>query len=268
MTREMGSKGKDVAMGLAERMNMPIVHHNLVEHDISERLHVSESDVHRHLEGKTSLLERWRFPGNALANMTACEVFELAENGNVIIRGWGSTQLLHSVDHVLCVRVFAPMEQRIVTLMDRLEIEDESFARKEIITNDTAHGQLLKRMIHGDWQNPELYDLVINTSRVSIEESVDLIEHTMQLPSFQETSSSQGLLRKLRIESQLRMLMLTDIKLTSDSASINFDVNPDTHDVILSGGVRKHATRKKMQDAVETVHGIGNIENNIALVRE
>ena len=109
MTREMGSKGKDVAIGLAEQIGIHIVHHNLVEHSLSERLQAPESDVHRHLEGKTSLLDRWKLPDRNLSNMTACEVLELAEQGNVIIRGWGSTHLLRSVGHVLCVRVCAPL---------------------------------------------------------------------------------------------------------------------------------------------------------------
>ena len=268
MTREMGSQGKDIALGLAERMSMPIVHHNLVEQDISKKMHINESDVHHHLEGKTSRLERWRFPGKLLANMTVCQVYELAEEDNVIIRGWGSTQLLRSIDHVLCVRVCAPLEHRVATLTKRLETDDAAFARQEIVINDTAHGQLLKRIVHGNWQDPEHYDLIINTGRVPVEQGVDLIEHTMQLPSFQKTACSQARLKKLRIESQVRTSILSDGKLKSDAASINVEVNPDTHDVVLSGGVRKHTTRSKMLDMVRAVEGIGNIKNNIALVRE
>lgn len=267
MTREMGSKGKDIALGLAERLQLPIVHHNLVEHDLSEKLHIPESDVHRHLEGKTSLLDRWKFPSKDLANMTACEVLELAEGGNVLIRGWGSTHLLHSVDHVICVRVCAPLPQRIATLMERLEIKDEAFARKEIIINDTAHGILLKRMIHGDWQNAEHYDLVINTERLPIDEGVDLIEHTLQLPSFQETAASRSHLKKLRIEAQLRTTMLSDASLKSDAAVINFDVDTANHNVILSGGVRKVKTRDQMIAKASELSGVNEVIDNILIVQ-
>ena len=40
MTREMGSLGKDVAAGLAEKMGLTVVHHELVEHNLAERLGV------------------------------------------------------------------------------------------------------------------------------------------------------------------------------------------------------------------------------------
>jgi hypothetical protein len=35
--------GKDVAAGLAERLGLDIVHHELVEHDIAERAGMRES---------------------------------------------------------------------------------------------------------------------------------------------------------------------------------------------------------------------------------
>ena len=40
MTREMGSLGKDVAAALADQMGLTVVHHELVEHHIAERLGV------------------------------------------------------------------------------------------------------------------------------------------------------------------------------------------------------------------------------------
>ena len=58
MTREMGSLGRDVALGLADRLGLELVQHELVEH-IAEKMHMRESSVNRFLEGRSSLLERW-----------------------------------------------------------------------------------------------------------------------------------------------------------------------------------------------------------------
>ncbi len=268
MTREMGSKGKDIAFGLAEKLRIPIVHHNLVEHSLSKLLDVDVSDVHRHLEGKTSLLDRWKVPGKDLSNMTACEVMQLAEQGNVIIRGWGSTHLLRSVDHVLCVRVCAPLQRRIETLMQRLDSDDETQARREIQTNDLAHARILKRLIHADWQDPLLYDLVINSERIPVDEGVALIAHTLQLPSFSETAASKAHLTQLRIETQLQATLSTDTSLRGDAASINFDVDQATHEVTLSGGVRRPATRTRMKAAAADLPGVTNVVDDIQLVRD
>jgi hypothetical protein len=50
MTREMATLGKDVGVGLAERLRLTVVHHELAEHDIAERADIRESEVHRFLE--------------------------------------------------------------------------------------------------------------------------------------------------------------------------------------------------------------------------
>ncbi|MFK7862581.1 MAG: cytidylate kinase family protein [Granulosicoccus sp.] len=268
MTREMGSKGKDIAIGLSDKLNIPLVHHNLVEQGVSAGLDVVESDVHRHLEGRTSLLDRWKILGKKLSNLTACEVLQLAEKGNVIIRGWGSTYLLRSVDHVMRVRVCAPLHCRVQTMMQRLDTSDEKKARQEIQTNDLAHERILKRLVRADWQDPLLYDLVINTERVPVDEGIALIEHTLQLPSFRETSASRTHLMRLRIESQLKAALSTDASLKRDAAVINYKVDQDTLNVTLSGGVRHHATRERMKAAAICIPDVKEVVNEIQLVHE
>ena len=46
MTREMGSLGRDVALGLADRLGLDLVQHELVEH-IAEKMHMQEGSVNR-----------------------------------------------------------------------------------------------------------------------------------------------------------------------------------------------------------------------------
>ena len=53
MTREMATLGKDVAAGLAERLDLTVVHHEPVEHGIAERAGMPESE-----EGVTGVTMR------------------------------------------------------------------------------------------------------------------------------------------------------------------------------------------------------------------
>jgi len=99
MTREMGTLGKDVAQGTAEALGLRIIHSELVEHDLATRLGIQESAVHHYLEGSPSLLERWKIDKDKLSRYTAEEILEIAQQGNVIIRGW---------DAVACARRLRP----------------------------------------------------------------------------------------------------------------------------------------------------------------
>src|SRR5262245_65075857 len=128
----MATLGKDVAAGLAERLDLTVVHHELVEHEIAERAGVSESEVHRFLEGEglppRALEDR---PQTGLALHGRGDLGAL--KGNVLIRGWGATYLLRSVPHAICVRVCAPLQFREQNLMKRLDINDAAAARREIM---------------------------------------------------------------------------------------------------------------------------------------
>ena len=78
-------------------------------------------------EGKASLLERLWAPGEELALFTAEEVFDVAQRGDALIRGWGSTLLLRPVPHIACIRVCAPADARIKTLLARLDTDDAKY---------------------------------------------------------------------------------------------------------------------------------------------
>ena len=71
----------------------------------------------------------------------------LAEQDNVIIRGWGRTYLLRSVAYVLRVRVCAPLHVRIGTLMDRLNSDDENFIRQETLTNGEYQARVVDNIL-------------------------------------------------------------------------------------------------------------------------
>ena len=204
MTREMGTGGKDAARRLSDTLGLNLVYRELVEHHVADRLRVSDSAVHRYLEGSATILERWRMDKKGIARCTAEKLFELAERGNVLIRGWGAAQLLRGVPHVVCVRVCAPMEFRVRRLMERTDLMDEFSALKQIKSNDAAHARVVHNLFGLEWEDPLLYDLVINAERASSDETVALVSHLVKQSSFQETEQSRSKLAELRARARLR----------------------------------------------------------------
>ena len=131
MTREMATRGKDVAQGLADRLGLSIVHSEVVEHDVAKLTGLGDSEVHRFLEGGSTLMERLRIDRARMSRSTAHEIFELAAKGKVLIRGWGASYLLRNIPHVLCVRICAPIEFREQVLMERLGTTDRPAPPKD-----------------------------------------------------------------------------------------------------------------------------------------
>jgi cytidylate kinase len=60
MTREIGSRGTEVAAGLATALGLKIVDSEIVANQVGERLGLEENAVQRYVEGSASLFERWK----------------------------------------------------------------------------------------------------------------------------------------------------------------------------------------------------------------
>jgi len=204
ITREMGSLGKDVAQGVAESLGLPVIYHEVIDH-LADRMRVRKSHVIRLLDGSAGLLERLSADKTSLAVFTADEIFGLAASGKgAVIRGWGATHLLRGVPHAVCVRVCAPFDVRRSRMMQRLATDDGEAVAGEIRANDEAHGAIMRRHFDLQWTDPENYDVVLNTQRVTVGECVAEVLALAKAPQFAETDDSRRKLDDLALAARVR----------------------------------------------------------------
>jgi cytidylate kinase len=260
MTREIGTLGKDVVAGLAERHGLEVVQHRLVERNIAETSGLPENKVHRFLEGEASLLERWRMDRRRMRCCTAQEIFELAAKGNVLIRGWGSVYLLRSVPHVVSVRVCAPMEFREAVLMQRLGLKDRAAARREIDRDDAAHNKAMQGMFGIDWTDPAHYTIVLNTARVPVQECVDCIVRLVQSPAFAETEDSKAELMKQLISARIRSGL--ERRFGNDAGAL-VKTEVKAGQVMLTGQMADANYIAEAVRLVRSVEGVAGVESHI-----
>ena len=256
MTREMGSLGKDVAAALADQMGLTVVHHELVEHHLAEKLGVQEDAVHRYLEGEASLLERWRIDKQKLSRFTAEEILELAQKGKVIIRGWGATGVLRHIPHVLRVRICADMGFRERVMTRRLGL-DAAAARQEIDRSDAAHAAIVRSFFGVDWQNPLIYHLVLNTGSVPIETCVTIVRLLAERPEFQETEETRSVLANKLVESRVRAAL-------GDAFATPIDIRVEKGKVTLTGTTM--GPIGNIEEIVRSVPGVTDVENRVVVV--
>lgn len=261
MTREMATRGIDVARGVAEQLGLSIVHHEIVEHDIAQLAGLSESEVHRFLEGKSSILERFRIDGDRMSRYTAHEILELAAKGNVLIRGWGAGYLLRSIAHVVCVRICAPIEYREQVLMDRLHLTDRKAARREIDRNDHAHSAVMQRLYNTDWRAPWQYALVLNTARVPIADCVSHVVNTATSPAFAETPQSRSDLMDILIAARIRHALIQRFEASGHTIGIEPTVAAGA--VTLNGACSDASVITEVIRAIYGIDGVKSVESHI-----
>jgi cytidylate kinase len=150
-------------------------------------------------------LEQLTADKTSLSVYTAEEILAVAARGKgAVIRGWGATHLLREVPHAVCVRVCAPFELRKWRMMERLSTDEDTRVADEIRVNDEAHGAIMRRHFQLDWTQPEHYDLVLNTQRVSVAECIAEVLALVRSPQFVETERSRGLLGDLALSARVR----------------------------------------------------------------
>jgi len=158
MTREMGSRGSRVAQEVCARL-------------------------------------RLKFIERGLPQKPRREILDLAAAGDVLIRGWGVNYILEPVQHVLRVRVWAPMEARLQNMCLRAQSDDVERFRREIEESDRNHHAAIEQLCGvDDWQDPSHYHLVLDTSRLPLAECADRIVKLAESPLYQPSTGSLRML--------------------------------------------------------------------------
>ncbi len=259
MTREMGSLGKDVAAGVAARTNRKVIYHEIIE-PIANKMRLRKSHVERFLDGKSGLWERLTTDKTSLSIFTADETFKFLRDGSTgVIRGWGAVHLLRDIPHVMRVRVCAPLETRITRMMERLATDNREAVENEIQMSEEAHTAITRRHFGVNWREPEHYDLVLSTERLSVDECVDEVESLMNKRRFQETDESRSMVENLALEWAVRAALRRDAR----TAATGLVVECRDGIAKLLGVVDTDAESGAAAEIAAAVEGVREVDNRL-----
>ncbi len=101
-------------------------------------------------------------------------IAQFADEGDVVILGRGSQYILNDhpdAVHILLVNEF---ENRVNFMMDRYEISRKK-AERTVVNEDRRRVSLYKRLGKSDYENPQLYHMVLNMGRLDLETASDMV---------------------------------------------------------------------------------------------
>ena len=261
LTQEMGSLARDVAERVANELGLTLMRHEVVD-SVSTRMHVPTSLINRLREGQAGTIERMRADRTSLAVYMTEEVLEAAARGNVVLRGWGATMLLRAVPHVVRVRVTRPFAQRVAWLQERLGTDDVDAAEEEVRRSDRAHAARMHAQFGVTWGDPLLYDLVLNTERLSVESCAAQIVALARRPEFAETEASRTMLQNLALDARVRAALRAD----EATREVDVTVASDRGRVVLTGMVLAADEVPAAARVAAAVPGVSAIENRLRVI--
>jgi cytidylate kinase len=173
LSREMGSRGDDVARLVAERLGLRLVGRELINRAAKEtgapEVALAEIDELGLLGVKPSAGALRLYQEKVTA-----VIHELAAEGDVLLVGRGGQIILAERPDVLHVRIVAPRSMRLAQVQSACRVSAEVAAAR-LDASDAVRAGYLKRHfgVHGD--ESHLYDLVINTAHLDVTAAADLV---------------------------------------------------------------------------------------------
>jgi cytidylate kinase len=205
ISRQFGAAGVPVGRALADRYDAEFLDRAIVA-QVAVRAGIPEQELETYDERLPTF---WQRVASALASsspepqlptvpygdpvapmsmherlvaITRAVIEEAAERGNAIIVGRGAAFILGRRPGILHVQLHASIDARVRYLLSRVEeipVEarpEEKSLRELCKSVDGARADYIRRLFGADWLNATNYDLAVDTGRLGVARTVELID--------------------------------------------------------------------------------------------
>jgi cytidylate kinase len=262
LSRQLGSQGVEIAKAIASRFNYQYVDKEKIGIALADR-GLPRMEIEKLDEKKPSFWDSWAIDRNKFFHHLQMIIYGFAQKNNAVIVGRGGQILLKDLPGVLHVRVIAPFEVRIRRVMEQQRGKEKQAIRLLRHSDEDSAG-FIRSFFNADWEDPRLYDLVINTQKLSVDSAVMMILEAIQAPEIKEGEKKTE--RKLadlilfqRVESTLMALL-----------GVGFAyiyINVEEGVVILDGTVNSGTDLANCERAVASIEGVERVNNHLSVSR-
>jgi len=180
ISRQLGSLGFQVGQAVAAKLNYRLVWRELIN---QAAIRSGAPEVALAMIDELNLLGLAPTANQFKAYIDDVDqvIHELAAEGGIVIVGRGGQVVLRHNPRVLHIRVVSSLDVRIKRICSFRGISAEA-ATAQIETSDRSRKNYLRRAYQVDWEDPALYDLVVNTDRMSLPTAAEIICQASVLP--------------------------------------------------------------------------------------
>jgi cytidylate kinase len=266
ISRHPGSLGDTIARALAERLQYRLVERSeLIQ--VAERIggtDVAWDRAPEMRERSPSFWERLNEERRRYASVLRRAITQLAEDDDVVIVGLGGGQMLKGLSNVLRLQIIAPMDVRLERVMER-GFDDvagplsRERARDLIRSRDRDIGGYMRYLFNIDWLEAHHWDLVVNTGRFSVAETVEMIAAMVESGILEPSTLDKQRLANLALASRVEATVLGDPTVWANGLKV---VAQDGR-VRIEGEVITEEDREAVEQIVRSIDGVRQVENDL-----
>lgn len=179
--REYGSGGHAIAEKLAERFELPFYDHNLLD-EIANEKNIDVNNLQKYDEvPRNRLFSRTvkgysNSPEEVIANMQFDFLRQKAEAGNsFVVVGRCAETILKDYKGLISIFILGDMDKKKARVAEIYNMSDTA-AESKIMRHDKKRKSYHNYYCEGKWGDSRNYDLTINSSKMGIERTKDILE--------------------------------------------------------------------------------------------
>jgi cytidylate kinase len=257
-SRQSGSLGTQIARSLAESLALPLLDKESLERRLAEH-GIASASLEKYDEKRPGFWEIFSSDKNRYLHFLKTVIYQFAGEGSGVLLGRGAQVLLAGVPEVLHVRIVAPVELRRRRVQEALRCDDRQAEQIRRHT-DTDRAGFHRFFFNVNWDDAELYDLILNTSTLSVEAAVAILRSAVetgfagrQEESFRRTIAD----RCLQQEVETRILFEEKVPVKFLEALARDGI------VTLNGTVNTRAAVERCEEIAAAVPGVKRVENRL-----
>lgn len=180
--REFGSGGHIIAEAIAKRFELPLYDHNLLEH-IAEEKNFDHKTLRKYEEKPKVKLFNKKVKGHTtsfsdhIAEMQFEYLQKKADNGeSFVVVGRCSEFMLSHNPNLITIFILGDIPCKINRIKEVYGIDDDEEANRLRIKKDWERKTYHNYHCKGKWGDSRNYHFSINSSKLGIEKTVDILE--------------------------------------------------------------------------------------------
>ncbi len=262
ISRSLGSGGRVIAEKVAQALNLELYDDNRLQEAAIE-MGIPVESVRNLNEKAPGLFDRLlsRKPDIYMDIMESV-VYDVARKGEGVILGHGSQMLLRDFGCAFHVFVHATGPTRVQYVMEAKGVNRES-AYKLMQKSDDQQKGFFRFAYQMDWNDPSLYDLIINTEKLGIDAAVKLIVDTagsdlIQACSLTAVEAMERLSQKKRVEAAVMEQNINPLLLDIEVPEIGV--------VQISGTTYSPEEKERIVEIIKGVSDITEVRGEISVM--
>lgn len=258
ISRQLGSLGNEVAKLLSQQFDCNYLDKESLEEVFGE-FGMPKESLERFDERKPGFWDIFKTDKARYLHFMKEAVFEYARKGNGIILGRGGQILLRDLPGVLHVRIISPMGIRVKRVMEQYEC-DQRHAEKIVIHSDSERSGFHRFFFGENWEDVNLYDMVINTGSFPVDTAAGLIKNIVSTKEFEAMQKSTAQkLEDLCLEHEVKTAIIYKGKIV-----VQFlEVSAENRNVTLRGIVEHNEDVERIGNIVADIADINDVNNEV-----